>query len=267
MEWRRGTSLRPPPHPHRAARTTALSRACAFPEVCAGISPGPGAHTTLSSLHLSLLSSLSPLGRLISGKVIRFKGRGLETKGGGEGKWGRRKGREEGFRRSATNLFPNTHACAPAERAPGASCNKKRGRHTDPRPGGGRGAAATPRHAPRAMLLARFARSARGAGARAGGGGDSEHRTWRAASQFGESRLLARRSQPTCSREFPCFFWGSFSPKGRCTRGRSWSAPSPRLPHPGSRSRCWSSAWPAAQLGPGGGGAGGAKDCASQGKP
>lgn len=68
-----------------------------------------------------------------------------------------------------------------------------------------------------------------------------------------------RPTQPTCSGgPLP------LSQKRRCTRGRSWPAPTQRLPHPGSLSRCWSSARPA-HLGPGGR-AGGTGDRASLGK-
>lgn len=110
----------PPPPPSRL--THSLSRACAFPEVCARICPGRGATAatpsppqTYTHGHSSppLLRSLGyPKNRPVSGKVIRFKGPGLEM--GAEARGNRDDGRAaKGFSRTAPPSPQQTHPSPP----------------------------------------------------------------------------------------------------------------------------------------------------------
>lgn len=101
VEQRCGPNSAPRPTP---IALHSLSRACGFPEVCAGISPGWGATTaprTHTQTHAHTPPHLHSFGPPRPKKPPdiwesdQFKRPGLETNGGGEGKWGRRKGREE----------------------------------------------------------------------------------------------------------------------------------------------------------------------------
>lgn len=107
VAWRRVPNSAPRPTPIEPHYLT-------FPGLCLPpkFARAPGANTTLSPFPLP--SSRSSLGCPTSGKVIRFKGRGLKTKGGGEGKWGRRKGRE-GIQQDRHHPFPNTRMCSCSE--------------------------------------------------------------------------------------------------------------------------------------------------------